>query len=145
MRKILTYILILISISSFSQTWDKVNNKYFYRSPFIQSGDSLEAKILHLDVLTSFPVSPSKDWIVNKKDTLYIYNGFSWDTIGPKKSSGSNVNFNGNRTVTRSGLPNINAGGTTMTDWINNYFFPSTSPTATPKNRCSSVTSPRKR
>lgn len=38
--------------------------------------------------------------------------------------------FNGNRAVTRAGLPSINTGDTTLVGWINNYFFPSTSPTA---------------
>lgn len=39
------------------------------------------------------------------------------------------IPFNGNRTVTRSGLPSINTGDSTLIAWINNYFFPSTSPT----------------
>lgn len=36
--------------------------------------------------------------------------------------------FNGNRTVTRAGLPAINTGDTTLIGWLNNYFFPSTYP-----------------
>jgi hypothetical protein len=39
--------------------------------------------------------------------------------------------FNGNRTVTRAGVPAVNVGGSTLAEWLNNYFFPSTSPTAT--------------
>ena len=41
------------------------------------------------------------------------------------------LQFNGNRAVTRSGLPTVNAGGTNIIDWMNNYFFPSTNPGAT--------------
>lgn len=32
--------------------------------------------------------------------------------------------FNGNRTVKRSGLPAINAGGDTLSAWVESYFFP---------------------
>ena len=46
--------------------------------------------------------------------------GFSW---------GSEL-FNGNRTVSRSGVPNINPGGTTIKDFLENYFFPATGPGA---------------
>lgn len=42
----------------------------------------------------------------------------------------SSMAFNGNRAVTRPGLPAINTGDTTLLAWINNYFFPSTAPTA---------------
>lgn len=34
------------------------------------------------------------------------------------------LNFNGNRTVKRANLPAINAGGTTLIEWVENYFFP---------------------
>lgn len=42
-----------------------------------------------------------------------------------------NVPFNGNRAVTRAGLPAINTGDSTLVAWINNYFFPSTNPIST--------------
>lgn len=32
--------------------------------------------------------------------------------------------FNGDREVKRSGLPAVNAGGTTLEEWVENYFFP---------------------
>ena len=32
--------------------------------------------------------------------------------------------FNGDRAVKRPGLPSVNAGGTTVSEWIDNYFFP---------------------
>jgi hypothetical protein len=41
----------------------------------------------------------------------------------------TSVGFDGNRTVTRAGVPNINAGGTTVNEWIENYFFPFLDPT----------------
>ena len=131
--KRLIYILLLISANINAQTWDIVNGKYFKRSPFIWSSDSLRSKFYHVDTVLNLPSAVThKDMICNKKDTLYISNGASWDTIGPKKnSSGGNVAFNGSRVVTRIGLPNINAGGTTLPQFIENYFFPSTSPTAT--------------
>ena len=34
------------------------------------------------------------------------------------------MGFNGNRVVKRAGLPAVNAGGTDLFTWINNYFFP---------------------
>ncbi len=39
-------------------------------------------------------------------------------------SSSANTSFNGNRTVKRNGVPNINVGGDNVVDWLNNYFFP---------------------
>ncbi len=36
----------------------------------------------------------------------------------------SDVPFDGNRYVSRSGLPLLNVGGTTLTDWVDLYFFP---------------------
>lgn len=38
------------------------------------------------------------------------------------------LKFNGKRAVTRTGLPAINTGDSTLVDWVNNYFFPSTNP-----------------
>jgi hypothetical protein len=42
-----------------------------------------------------------------------------------------NLKFNGNRTVTRPGLPNINTGDTLLFSWLNNYFFPEPAPVVT--------------
>jgi hypothetical protein len=42
-----------------------------------------------------------------------------------------NTPFNGNRTVTRAGLPAINTGDSTLVAWINSYFFPEPSPVVT--------------
>jgi hypothetical protein len=47
------------------------------------------------------------------------------------QSIAGNPSFNGNRTVTRSGLPAINTGDTTLTAWLNSYFFPSVAPSGT--------------
>jgi hypothetical protein len=38
--------------------------------------------------------------------------------------------FNGNRTVTRSGIPNVNVGGSTVNQFLEGYFFPSVPPVA---------------
>jgi hypothetical protein len=40
------------------------------------------------------------------------------------------TNFNGNRTITRSGWPAVNAGGTTIKDWLENLGFPAVPPGA---------------
>lgn len=34
------------------------------------------------------------------------------------------IAFDGNRTVKRSGIPNVNVGGSSLTEFLNNYFFP---------------------
>ena len=95
--------------------------------------DSMRLRIAHLERLNSFPPNPDTGWIVNKNDTLFIYKlNHTWDTIGPHKGSGGgSTYFNGNRLVTRAGVAQVNAGGYTVTDFLNNYFFPSTYPTAT--------------
>ena len=49
------------------------------------------------------------------------------------QGSGSDA-FNGNRSVTRGSLPNVNVGGTTVTEWLNNYFFPFISATVSLNN-----------
>ena len=57
----------------------------------------------------------------------YRYDGLSvWTIIG--EGSGGVTAFDGNRTVTRPGLPAINAGGASITEWANNYFFPAEDP-----------------
>ncbi len=40
------------------------------------------------------------------------------------------ITFNGNRTVTRSGVAQVNAGGTTVVEFLENYFFPAVAPGA---------------
>lgn len=60
----------------------------------------------------------------------YRYDGNGvWFTIG-EGSGGGPVAFNGNRTITRNGIPNINVGGTTIEEFANNFFFPAEEPTA---------------
>jgi hypothetical protein len=56
-------------------------------------------------------------------DTLILPDG--------SKLVSADLPFNGNRTITRSGIAQVNAGGESVVDFINNYFFPSTSPTVT--------------
>lgn len=46
------------------------------------------------------------------------------DQFGQGGGGDSDLTFDGNRTVKRSGLPAVNAGGETVTEWLNNYFFP---------------------
>jgi hypothetical protein len=55
--------------------------------------------------------------------------GSAQSSIYPPLGGGGN-NFDGNRTVTRSGIAQVNAGGTTIVEFLNNYFFPSTYPGA---------------
>lgn len=55
----------------------------------------------------------------------YIGGGKIKLTAGAGSSS-----FNGNRTVTRSGIPNINVGGSTVNQFLEGYFFPSVPPGA---------------
>lgn len=45
-------------------------------------------------------------------------------------SSGGDPNFNGNRTVTRSGLPSVNVGTSTVNGFLEEYFFPDIPPGA---------------
>jgi hypothetical protein len=76
---------------------------------------------------TSSITNPAKGLLIYDTNTLsegyYYYNGVQWQAIGAGE-----LPFNGNRTVTRSGVAQINAGGTTITEFLNNYFFPSEPP-----------------
>lgn len=50
--------------------------------------------------------------------------------VAISSGSGTDVSFNGNRTVTRSGLPLVNVGTTTdVMDFLESYFFPFVSAT----------------
>lgn len=55
----------------------------------------------------------------------YIGNGKIKLTSGAGSSS-----FNGSRTVTRSGIPNVNVGGITVNQFLEGYFFPAIPPGA---------------
>jgi hypothetical protein len=73
---------------------------------------------------------------VRCQDVQYILNTRTgkFDAVRSAKfvqDNAGNLAFNGNRAVTRSGLPAINTGDTTLIAWLNNYFFPSTSPVVT--------------
>lgn len=54
------------------------------------------------------------------KTSVLVLDG---DTVKEQTLS-TTLAFNGNRTVKRSGLPLVNAGGTDLLTWIENYFFP---------------------
>jgi hypothetical protein len=45
-------------------------------------------------------------------------------------SVGGDTSFNGNRLVTRSGIPNVNVGGSSVNQFLEGYFFPSVPPNA---------------
>lgn len=55
-----------------------------------------------------------------------------YDGLGNLLTIGATgLTFNGNRTVTRIGVPLLNVGGSDVVSWLNNYFFPSVAPTIT--------------
>lgn len=58
----------------------------------------------------------------------YVFNPFTgnFDAIN---DSSAGESFDGNRTITRSGLPNINVGGTTTAEFLENLCFPAVPPT----------------
>lgn len=45
-------------------------------------------------------------------------------------STSTDIAFDGERTVTRSGIPNVNVSATTVTEFLENYFFPAVDPDA---------------
>lgn len=57
----------------------------------------------------------------------YKYNPFT-KKLSPTGGNGASESFNGNRTVKRTGLPAINAGGETLKEWVESYFFPAVAP-----------------
>jgi len=75
-------------------------------------GDELSAVTIISGTAAQNPVAP----VVSEDKVLISYINIPGQT--------SQQIFNGNRTVKRSGLPNINAGGETVMDWLENYFFP---------------------
>jgi hypothetical protein len=71
---------------------------------------------------------------VRAQDVQYILNTRTGKFDAVRTASWVQINalqFNANRTVTRAGLPAVNTGDSTIAGFLNNYFFPSTSPTAT--------------
>lgn len=63
---------------------------------------------------------------------LYNYNGETYSKLpngtSVKLTNGA-IPFDGNRTVTRDGVAQVNAGGTTVEEFLENYFFPAVPPT----------------
>lgn len=45
-------------------------------------------------------------------------------------NTANDITFDGERTVTRSGIPNVNVSATTVTDFLEGYFFPALDPVA---------------
>ncbi|MDR1155794.1 MAG: hypothetical protein LBL04_13900 [Bacteroidales bacterium] len=42
-----------------------------------------------------------------------------------------NASFDGNRQITRTGIPDVTPGGATVTEFLENFFYPKRNPTAT--------------
>jgi hypothetical protein len=74
-------------------------------------------------------VNPAKGLIICDTATstglnYFYFNGAYWQSLG-KNAGPFNDSFNGNRTVKRAGIPNINVGTkSTVADFLNAYFFP---------------------
>ena len=73
--------------------------------------------------------TPAKGLIICDTSTstglnYFYFNGVYWQSLG--KNAGTFLDsFNGNRTVKRAGIPNINVGTkTNVIDFLNEYFFP---------------------
>lgn len=102
----------------------------FYKVDTIAERDALitsvgETALIGSQVYVANTSGDSQD----PQPKTYRYDGNNtWVIVG--EGSGGPVAFDGNRTVTRSGLPAINAGGSSITEWINNYFFPPEPPIA---------------
>lgn len=64
---------------------------------------------------------------------------FVGDKIKLKQTPNSDADFDSNRPTTRSGIPSVNVGGTTVTEFLEEYFFPSVPPdssiSVSPSNR----------
>lgn len=77
-------------------------------------------------------VYPHADTVTGKTYGL-VFDG----TTVKQQAISTTIPFNGNRAVKRAGLPLINAGGTDLQTWVENYFFPFVPATIT----CTSATS----
>ena len=113
MKYLITFCLILISILGFSQAQ---NAKYVTvpNNLTIFGGAGLAAGTIVTDMNTSQTYSlleyGSPTSVLTSTDKVLF--------------SASETPFDGDRVVTRSGLPSVNAGGTNLTDWVEAYFFP---------------------
>ena len=115
------------SVLDFDLTWDEAT-AYSARKldPDLQGVAVLcEASTLKkLGYVTAVP--PSTAFGINMPDgTALSSRNSDIDKIIDNFGTGSaDITFNGSRMVKRSGLPAVNAGGATITEWLNNYFFP---------------------
>jgi hypothetical protein len=50
--------------------------------------------------------------------------------LAPSHGGGGSTSFDSHRTTTRSGIPAVNAGGSTVNQFLETYFFPSVPPAA---------------
>jgi len=81
------------------------------------------------DTLTEFGIPLPSGTIIYAKniDRAYIIEQDATSVQALKDISNKKIYslyFNGNRTVKRSGIPNINVGGNNLFEFIENYFFP---------------------
>lgn len=69
--------------------------------------------------------NPESDDPLNSHNE-YIYKENNWELYGTTSISNMiGVKFNGNRTIKRSGIPNVNVGTTTnVADFLEQFFFP---------------------
>ncbi len=113
MKKFVFILFIFININVFSQFRQNVyvvtdENAQFYKN------------------------MPVGSIIYNKsKNRAYKLNvaAISTDNLaGISNKTSYPMGFNGNRTVKRAGLPQVNAGGDDLFEWIENYFFPFVNP-----------------
>ena len=68
----------------------------------------------------------------NQSDTVGVANfdGLWIKFVGDDGTGGGgDITFDGDRTVTRDGIPNVNVGGVDVVEFLENYFFPAQQPT----------------
>ena len=128
MKRIL-YLILLISSAMYGQS---VTDSLFVKSLRAKKGNKVievKDKLKLNDTLFfkdgSYQVKAGGNIDTTKVTTPYFVGKSIHDSL-----QNVNLSFNGNRLVTRSGVAQVNAGGETITSFLNNYFFPSTSPTA---------------
>ena len=131
MKKLLLSILFILAllINVFSQD-EKIKEPEFpIIQPIFISQTKRETIYSVNDTNQVFGIALPKYSIIYVKgiDRTYIINESALATQALKDIANKKIfsmYFNGNRTVKRSGIPNVNVGGNNLFEFIENYFFP---------------------
>ena len=107
MRKILTFVLLCISFTLFGQNWEGNNStaRIQAKGKNVVAQDTSTTRYLYMIPQTYYPYNPSKDMLINYKDTFKIYTGSVWKLFNSGGGgTGGTANYLKNHNLTDTAI-----------------------------------------